>query len=211
MVSNNDNFVLVFILKQQNDYYNIGNFSFQDNNKRPFVSFTFEEPFQLSSDNFEDINNINERRNFGFLDANRKAVFGQITADGKTVQIYTAKNEMYDLTISRRNGDISTIMARLKRLENRAFCLNDAYIIEERQIRNKSISVPPNLDRRSAYLNIELVERASMSIVKIGFDNNEDRMPMLISHPIIWSLLCRAIVVMRSIWNRPLTITPRQA
>lgn len=97
----------------------------------------------------------------------------KITADGKTVQIYMAENEMYDLTISQRNGD--RIIARLKRLDNKAFCLNDAYIIEENQIRNESINIPPNLDRRSAHLNIELLERASMSVVKIGFDNNQDR------------------------------------
>lgn len=135
------------------------------------ISLTFNEPFQMVSDQFEPINNQNERRNFGFLDANRRAVFGQITEDGRTIKIKLGQNEMFNITISRAIGEISTVMARLTRLDQASFCLNDAYIIEERQILNHSINIPPNLEQSSNYLDIVLRERQHLSTVQIGFDN----------------------------------------
>lgn len=124
----------------------------------------------MTSDFFESLDGQTEIvRNFGFMDLNRNAVFGDVV--NGMVRIYFGENKMFDFTISRNNGNTSTVMARFKNLDDKQFCLN---IINPVQIENVSINIPPKLDDRSNHLDIQL-EAASLSKVEIGFNDNSNR------------------------------------
>lgn len=127
----------------------------------------------MTSDYFEPLEGQTEVvRNFGFMDRNRNAVFGDVV--NGTVRIYFGKNKMFDFTISRNIGATSKVMARFKNLDGKQFCLNSAYIIHPDQIENVSINIPPKLDNRSNHLDIQL-EAASLSKVEVGFNDISNR------------------------------------
>lgn len=129
----------------------------------------FDEPFTVSSDYFEPIyGQTDVIRNFGFLDKNRNGVFGDIL-DG-TLRIYYNENNMFDFTISRRHGDRTTVLARVKSCDEHELSINSAYIVRPNEITNVSITFPPNLDQKSNHVDIELEPR-TFSKVKIGFND----------------------------------------
>lgn len=138
-----------------------------------FVLFNFDEDFVITSDFFGQIISNDGHRKFGFLDSNRKAVFGD--ADHKRIRIQMNENQMYSLTITRTNSDgETTVMARFKYLDNWCLDINNLFVVGPNHIENTSIDVPPFLETPSTHFDIQL-EVASMSIVEMAFENDDDR------------------------------------
>lgn len=138
------------------------------------MSFHFNEDFVISSEFFGQIDSTDGHREFGFLDLNRQAVFGDVSADGKRVRLEMKESHMYSLTISRTVDDDTTVMARFKYLENWCFDINNSFVVGPNRIENTSIDVPPFLETPSAHIDIQL-KAASMSIVQMAFNNDDDR------------------------------------
>lgn len=134
------------------------------------MSFHFNEDFVISSDFFGQIVSTDGHHEFGFLDLNRQAVFGDVSADGKRVRIEMKESQMYSFTISRT----VEVMARFKYLENWCFNINDSYVVGPNRIENMSIDAPPFLETPSAHIDIQL-EAGPMSIVQMAFNNDDDR------------------------------------
>lgn len=130
----------------------------------------------MKSEYFDSIRNESEKRNFGFLDKSRRAVFGEISPDGKNVKLFIGENESYDFTISRTTGENeSTVLARFEHTDETEFWVNDAYVVHPMGITNHSIKIPPNLDIRSKFLDICLNEPATLSHVAMTFSENEEQ------------------------------------